>query len=246
MNLWLVSPAWRRPAVTRLALAQRRHLCDELSLRGVTANCVVIAHDENLEIAEEFGFHAIEMANDYLGRKVNAGFDYADHHEADVIAFCGSDQWLHIDLFDHLGCEEIVTGYEIAGLDLERGRLRTARWGNRYGVPPWLIPCAALERCDGQPCPDTATKALEWEMSQRLGHDSPWRFHDPHPYTRVELKSALNMTSFRAMPSHGEVDDPWPVLAEFYPDEVVALGLRTHEELEAQNFGDFYVREYAA
>ena len=74
MNLWLVSPAWRRFDVTRLALAERRWLCDELATRGITANSVIVADDENLDIAREYDFHTITMDNSDLGLRFNAGY----------------------------------------------------------------------------------------------------------------------------------------------------------------------------
>jgi glycosyltransferase involved in cell wall biosynthesis len=103
VNIWLVSPAWRRFAVTELALAERRWLCDELTSRGLSAHGVIVGDDDNLEIAEHYGFDRVEFPNDRgLGAKFNAGFKHALDNGADYVIHIGSDDWVHPDFFDLL------------------------------------------------------------------------------------------------------------------------------------------------
>src|SRR3954464_9355536 len=101
VNVWLCIPAWRRFAVTRLCLAQKKHLVRHLAARGITASVVVVADDENLDIAAEYGFDTVEQKN-VLGLKVNDGIEYACDNDADYVAFVGSDDWIHPDFFDSL------------------------------------------------------------------------------------------------------------------------------------------------
>lgn len=240
MNVWLVSPAWGRFAVTRLALAQRRHLCDELALRGISADCIVIADDENIDIAGEFGFPAIEMSNTYLGAKVNAGFEYAGEQGADFVAFVGSDDWMHPDLFDTLRFlpvprPPVVAGRVLTLVDLERGLMRQMSTSYRYGVIPWLIPRWVLEASDFRPLPNEKTRGIDLNLALGLGSKPEWVFHDPHPLARVDFKSDMNMTPYRAASGspgrHGEIEEPWETLVEKYPAELVSLAEKTCYEL---------------
>src|SRR5205085_1379884 len=46
LNVWIVTPAWRRYAVTELVLAQWGWLRDHLAPRGLAVSAVVVADDE--------------------------------------------------------------------------------------------------------------------------------------------------------------------------------------------------------
>src|SRR4051812_9717831 len=96
MQVGLVIPAWRRYAVTRLCLAQKQHLVAALAARGITCHVVVVADDDNLDIAASYGFATVEQQN-VLGRKVNDGFQHCWERGADYVAFVGSDDWVHED-----------------------------------------------------------------------------------------------------------------------------------------------------
>ena len=96
--------------MTRLALAQRRWLCDELAARGLDANCVIVADDENLDIAREYGFDTVEVDNRGLGRRFNAGYRHAADQGADYLVHVGSDDWVHPDLFDILRQNDLSGG----------------------------------------------------------------------------------------------------------------------------------------
>src|SRR5574337_1058010 len=225
MHLTFVTPAWRRPAVTRLALAQRSILCDELAARGITASCVVIADDENLDVAAEFGFPTIEMDNRYLGRRLNAGFEYAQ--DSDYTAFIGSDDWMHIDLFDDLDGERIYAGHEITVVDLPTARMRHLGWRHRHGVPPWLIPRSVLEDSRFRPCRDESTRGMEWQIAFGIqAHKREWVMRDTHPLARVDFKSEVGMTSYddisRAIGKGEEIHGLAP-LCELYPQELVEM-----------------------
>jgi hypothetical protein len=234
MRISFVTPAWGRFAVTRLALAQRAQLVSQLALRGVTADCVVIADDENIDIACSFGFDAIEMDNEFLGRKVNSGFEWAGERGSDYVAFIGSDDWMHVDLFDPLDGERVIAGHEISVCDLITGRMRHLGWRSKRGVPPWLIPRAALERCSFRPCRDSAKRGMEFQIEWGLrDSDAEWVFHDPHPLTRVDFKSDIGMTNYdtisRAIGRGSEITPPWGALAEKFSPDLVEMARETHE-----------------
>jgi len=85
-----------------MVLAERRWLCDELASRGLTANSIIVSDDENLDIAQEYGFPTIEHDNFDLGARFNAGYRYAAAQGADVFVHIGSDDWVHPDAFNVL------------------------------------------------------------------------------------------------------------------------------------------------
>jgi hypothetical protein len=229
VQVGLVIPAWRRYAVTRLCLAQKQQLVAALAARGITCHVVVVADDENLDIAAGFGFETVEQEN-VLGRKVNDGFEYACERGADYVGFVGSDDWLHENAFDHLDDSRVCAGHRIAVVDLERdGRLRRLGVGGPQGVPPWLIPRRALERSGCRPADDARTWGMEGSIVRGLG-PVDWRFDDPHDLVRVDFKSDVNMTPYgriTGLLGYGPEETAWPQLAEKYPADLVALAERT-------------------
>lgn len=240
MDVWLVIPAWRRAAVTRLCLAQKQHLAGVLAARGITANVVVVADDENLDIAADYGFQTITQRN-VLGLKLNDGIQYACDRGADYVAFVGSDDWVHEDFFDVLsaarapGREPLVAGHLISIVDLEMGRLRKLGVRGPAGVSPYLIPRRVLEASGFRPVPDDAVKGMEGRLIQTVGPRVDWMFHDPHDLCRVDFKTGQNMTPYARMErllGYGrEVAPPWEHLASRYPGWLADLARKTHESL---------------
>lgn len=254
MKIAFVSAAWRRPGVTQLALAQRAHLCEELAGRGHDATAVIVADDENLEIAEGFGFHTREQNNSYLGRKFNDGFELAAEWGAEIFVLIGSDDWMHIDLFDTLPepwtvpgaptpeqplvigrtTPEAHTGREIAVVNLATGRLSRCRSQQRMGVIPWIFPRTALEGCSFRPIPDTQQRGIDGALSRGLRVRPKWTFKDPHSFCRVDFKSEVNLNSYEKLAGaigYGPEMDAFDALKLFYPPVLVELARSTAEAL---------------
>lgn len=241
-NVWLVSPAWRRFDVTRLALAQRAHLAVELAARGIDARVVIVADDDNLTIAREHGFDTVELPNDRgVGAKFNAGFQHAAQHGADYFVHIGSDDWVHPDLFtpildEHTGRRDrpIITGRRMAFVDLLTGTISQTVIPGSYGVIPWIIPRALMARCDFAPIRPERNRGLDGFLVRGLRRAGPtprWRFHDPHPVARVDFKSDVNINTFERLPDslrRATSSDPWPILAGHYPPHLVELARNTH------------------
>ena len=254
-TVWMVSPAWGRFTVTRLALAQRAHLTGELAARGINLQVLIVADDENLDIAREFGFRTLERPNDRLGLRFNDGIQHAAGEGADFITVVGSDDWVHPDLFDRLpadnppepvlstdrpfvswtpGVAEAVTGREIAIVDLASGRLRSCRGTSRAGVIPWVFPRKALQPCGFRPVPDRQQRGLDGAMVAGLGVQPEWVFHDPHDLCRVDFKSPVNLNTYRnvtAAIGYGDERPAWNTLADRYPAELVRMARAVGEQL---------------
>lgn len=241
-SVWLVCPAWRRFAVTRLALAQRAHLAGVLAARGIDCHTVVVADDENLEIAREYGCATVEMDNEQgLGRKFNAGFRYAGERGADWLVHIGSDDWVHPDVFLPLLApvvpHPIVSGRRIAFVDLLSGRMSGATLAGPHGVIPWIVPRHLMKRCGFEPIRPERKRGIDGELVRGLRRAhvrAEWAFHDPHDLARVDFKSDVNINTFAALPTSltSGRRDPWSALAEHYPAELVGLARRTHLEMK--------------
>lgn len=250
MRLWLVSPAWRRYEVTRLALAQRAHLQGVLAGRGIDTRCVVVADDENLDVAAEYGFDALERPNEPLGRKFNDGIEWAClEGAADFVCVIGSDDWVHESVFDRLpetnpeppaptednpvvswsDEPEALAGTVIAVVDVQSGRGRLRWWPRREGVIPWVFPRAALEPSGFRPVKDNAARGIDGSLVAGLGIRPQWLFHDPHEYARVDFKSDVNLNTYAeigATSGVGDEHDAWGRLSELYPEPLVEMAQR--------------------
>jgi hypothetical protein len=258
LRLALVTPAWRRFDVTRVALAQRAHLSGVLAGQGIEVSVLVVADDENLDVAAEFGFNMLERPNDRLGCKWNDGIEHAcTVLEADLVTVVGSDDWIHPDLFDLLPSEvapppqltaerpfvmwsddvpEAVTGREIALVDLASGRLRRCRGKGPYGVIPWVLPTAALAPSRFRPVRDDLQRGLDGSLVAGLGVRPEWVFHDPHDLCRVDFKSDTNLNTYEAITGaigYGEEEtDPWGLLATRYPADLVDQARELSERMQ--------------
>lgn len=259
MKLWLTSPAWGRYAVTRLALAQRRHLCDVLLSRGVEARGVIVGSDDNLDIAQEYGFDTVEFPNDRgLGAKFNAGFQYALDNGADYIIHIGSDDWMHPDFFSSLPIEDVAVGHKpmpvpgtvvvqragpvllgaggLTCVDLHTSRAFTFDARRIWGTVPWALPRAVM--LGGSPWVDPeidrgVEHSLVINLIERLGPCN-WRLQSDHPFLCVDWKVSTNVTPFDRLHEVGHsLDSPYDRLREFYPDHLVDLAVATSKEVGA-------------
>jgi hypothetical protein len=219
VDCWLVIPARGRTAVTRLCFAELAWLQGVLLSRGVACRPVVVADDENVDVAAEHGFDVLEVAEP-LGGKVNAGFAYALEQGADYVAFSGSDDWLHPDLFDELDGVRVRAGKTLCVVDLERGRLRHVNTGMSQAVP-WLIPAVLAA---SKPLPAGLTRGSDFMLRQTLPKVRYWDMWDPHGLCRVDFKTDTNMTPYAgyAHLSRGE-QDAWETLSDRYPARLVEM-----------------------
>lgn len=236
-QVWLVSPAFGRYAVTRLALAQRAHLTGVLAGRGVDCHSVIVADDENLDIAREHGMATIEMSNEGLGRRFNAGFEFAGTQGADWLVHIGSDDWLHPDAFAPVtdgaaGPDRIIAGRRIAFVDLLSGVMRPVPVNGGNGVIPWIVPRAMMARAGFRPIREDRMRGIDGYLIRGLKSKGPvqWLFHDASDVARVDFKSDVGINTYRSLPgsfTRGRPVEPWALLAEHYPAELVELARRT-------------------
>ncbi len=231
-----VTPAHGRLDLSAVVFDQRRAMIDELRAAGVEADAVVVACDENLELARERGFETVERANDWLGARFNDGYESAGLDGATHFVPIGSDSWLDPAFFDFADPElvGVSTGRRYALVDedgLRLARLAAGHFGRGWGVGPHVVPTALLDPpfrpvaedirsgCDGSLL-DALTRArpglpfrfLETSRSPELQYVRlSTRGQQLNPYRSLVARSA-----------GAEVETPWEDLRAVYPAELVA------------------------
>ena len=151
-SLAFLTPVWQRFSLTEICLLQRRHACDYLKEHhGLDATCIVIGSDENLEIAESFGFIGqhhenlavaahVNRGEPYvcLGMKFNAGYGRAYEEGIDLVFPIGSDSWIDPIYFSELpepGELLLSRAYNLVTPDAQR---RGALWIGWEGGVQWI------------------------------------------------------------------------------------------------------------
>lgn len=231
--------------MSRIAFAQRAHLAGELAARGIDCHTVIVADDENLDLAKDHGFDTVEMDNDQgLGRRFNAGFQHAANEGADWLVHIGSDDWIHPDAFtpilDPPRPAAIVTGRRMMFVDLLTGEARRARLDGPQGVIPWIVPRAMMQPSGFAPIRPDRLRGMDGYLirgMRKSGARVRWHVHDPHDMARVDFKSDVNLNTYAAISGffRGTDLDPWTGLAERYPADLVDMARLAHLEfLEAQ------------
>ncbi len=235
-RLWFLVPAHGRLQLSRICLRMLQQTCERVWDLGIEANAVVIADDENLELARELGFATVERDNEFLGRKMNDGYQLACDPEfnpepADYVVPVGSDDWLDPVIFKSLPeGGRIGTFRQIAVVDEERKNLAQVRapyvggWGIR------IVPREIVARAGYRPCEEDRNNALDSSAMRGFrianGNRLPQVVElDVHPLQIVDWKSReKNLHPYRELAAwrKAPLEDPFDVLTGIYPDWALA------------------------
>jgi hypothetical protein len=221
-GVWLVTPAWRRIELSELCFDQHAHVMDVLTAAGVETHHVVVADDENLELARARGWHTVEQDNRWLGRRFSDGIEYAFRHGAQYVVPIGSDSWIDPAYFLPLP-EPGVVRTSRSYCVLTDAKLGRVQMPERSPAGPHMLTRELLQLVDGRPvndriehgCDTSTVRNLEAASRRRM----PWEWRDVHPYQYVGLRGWPTITTyFRLVNQWGveELDDPWPVLRETF------------------------------
>lgn len=229
-SIWFVTPAWLRYKISRIVAEQRAWAIDRLQELGIDAAAVVIADDENLDIAREFGFATVEQNNDYLGAKFNDGYEYAAEHGVDYVCPIGSDSWLDptfiAENLPALGTRTVLYSqhYAVVRPDgLERAQLLV-----RYeGGTTMMYPTSVFAHCGYRPIPDHAARGCDGHTIKAIKAGGKTRFviREKHTLETVSFQSELQVTNYDALIQRwgvGQTDRPFAGLRLHYPPELVA------------------------
>lgn len=237
MTLWFVTPAFARYELTAVCLEQRRRVIAALAQEGVEARCVVVADDENLDIARGLGFNTVERNNDWLGRRFNDGMEYAGKHGASRIIPIGSDSWIDPAYFLPLVPRKYTltsSFYSVVTAD----RLAELNISDTKGVGPYVFPRVAL-RPRFRPAKDEITHGVDTSTVKGIKMRLSWRRNDLHPLQYVGFRGVPHLSSYDGLYQKWGVRedlDPWARLAEHYPLDLVERArsvLATQEAMAA-------------
>lgn len=222
MSVWFVTPAFRRYEVSALCLEQRRWVIDRLAESGIAAQCVVVADDENLDIARSFGFATVERDNEWLGRRFNDGIEYAATHGAEWIVPIGSDSWIAPAYLDPLPDPKLTrtaTRYALAS----RQALAELEVGGN-GVGPYMIHRRRLPK-SRRPAVDELSRGIDGSTLAGL-RNLRWEVRDLHPLQYVALRSTdPQLNPYKHLVKRFGVREyrggRWERLAKVYPPDLV-------------------------
>lgn len=226
MTLWFVTPAWKRFEMTAICLEQRQRVIAELADHGIEAHQVVIADDDNLDIARSLGCATVERDNAMVGRKFNDGMEYAGQHGAEWIVPIGSDSWIATDYFLDLE-ESRFTRTSEAYCSVTAGTLAEL-WVSpdnlAHSAGPYVFhrnllePVAFRPSAEGSVMVDTSTiRGIQRRSRIR------WRPHTVHPFQYIGFRVSPMMTSHRNLVRRWGVAEhqPWNTLRRYYPRDLV-------------------------
>lgn len=226
-SLWFATPAWKRFSLSEVCFEQRKRVIDVLRAQGMEAECVVVADDENVDIARSKGFHVVETDNDHgLGRKFNDGYVYAAEHGADWIVPIGSDSWIDSAYFlplpDDLPSRVRSSHYYSAVTADKMAVCNVAM--DRCPAGPYVLHRNLLARANYRPTAEELYRNLDSSSIRSL---SPfdWEWRDDHSLQYVGFRDPdQHITSYGALLKRwGLYEDstPWETLRAFYPQDLV-------------------------
>ncbi len=227
-GLWLVAPAWGRLNTTGHTFPQLKSLIDEGHVEGV----VVVAADDNIDLARGLGFVTVTQQPWPLGRKFNDGYQTALAEGAGWVMPACSDNWIHPDAVRSLpDRDEIYTRHRFSVYD--SGRLATLDTErdehNPHGGGPPIIPAELLEPFNGRPVPDHAGYGIDRATVQavlELWENKAAAMYGPRcdPLEIVGFKDEESLTGYeqlRHLFTREYVTVGRDLLAAMYPKELV-------------------------
>lgn len=238
-SLLIVVPAWQRFSLSRICFAQLRHLCDTVAGWGLDARVVVVADDDNLDLAADTGHLTIEHKNQ-LGAKLNAGYYLAHEQRFDYVCAVGSDSWMHPDRLRQLpDRRSMLCTRNYVSVSADGGRQAWVRMRPDGGIGTRITPVDLLANSGYRPLPvgqtsgcDTAT----WLSIVRGVEQAPNLIYtDWHPFEMVGFCSAdVQITRFAKYErSVHEWMEPFSGLADHFPAELVDMAREHYGALVA-------------
>lgn len=224
MTLWFVTPAFRRYELSAVCFDQRLRVMAELEREGIAARCVVIADDENLDLARERGFEIVEQDNEWLGRRFNDGIEYAFRHGASRVIPIGSDSWIDPAYFLPMAPRHraMTSGLYCV---VESARLGEINVRDIKGAGPYVLDRSLMRMTHYRPAKDEITHGVDSSTIAGIGLGRiRWTWRDLHPFQYVGFRGTPHISSYDGLMSKWGVrehDDPWAILARHYPLDLV-------------------------
>lgn len=187
---------------------------------------MVVADDENLEVAARYGCHRVLRENHPVGRKFNDGFQYACEHDADWVGAIGSDGWLHPDYFNRpMEPDTVYTGPAYAVVAPDGSKVAITHVKGFYAAGPLMFHRSTLERLGWRPYDESLDRGIDtsaWMQVSSVFPQVRWEWRTENPCQLVGFRSSPQITSYREVwEAWGLREEPLSVLAEFYPERLV-------------------------
>jgi hypothetical protein len=217
--IYFVTPAYRRYELSEVCFEQRKRVIDHLNSQGIEAHCVVIADDENIDIALSAGFEIVEQNNEWLGRRFNDGIEYAARNGATWIVPIGSDSWIDPAYLLPLPAQSRTSGnYAVVTGD----RMGVLEVGERNPAGPHMIHRSTLPE-SLRPARDELNRYVDSSTLAGL-QGVEWESRKVHPLQYIGFRGQPHLTPYdRLWRAWGvrESTDPWTELAAVYPTDLV-------------------------
>lgn len=225
-SLCFVVPAHGRLDIAAVCLRQLRRTCDALAERNIYACAVVVADDENLELARASDFATVERDNAQLGRRINDGYSLAGRDGFDFMAPLGNDDWIDPDwVFLPANGETIATHLSSV---VNEDRTRLAPLNIRFGDGVRIYSRKTLEQVGFRPADEFRNRAIDTSTHHGV-HQTGAKlvFRDTHPLCIVDFKSPGNLNDYAGCLRHygslrTETRDVWAELGKVYPAEAIS------------------------
>lgn len=247
-KLFFVTPAYRRYEVSQVCFAHRAWCMEQMQAAGIDARCVVIADDENIDLAQEFGFDTVEHPKDrgyyarggrqFIGRKFNDGYEYAARQGADYVVPIGSDSWIHPSFFGSLPVRaQVQTSSYYAIVNEDGDRLARLEIPVAGGVGPNVIPTFLMRKHNYRPIMERLVRGCDTSLMGAIGRRGlsfKWVDIDPLQYFAFRVRGQqLNPFERLLKYAVGYSDTPWEDLALLHPSELVYRGRAIYQRVAA-------------
>jgi hypothetical protein len=242
-SLWFCVPAHGRFELSAICLRQLRRTCDALVEAGIEATAVVIACDENLDIARELGFGTIERDNHFLSRRYNDGIQLAmdpafNPRPAAYVVPCGSDDWVDWRIFVDLPPAHEIVAFQHMSFVREDGRELTSSFvGYTGGCGIRIYPHRVMWELGYRPADEDRRRGCDTSMFGNIRRYSQRMTIRHRPIDNrqiVDWKSVdEQINPYESVlrykrSSHG---DPFQALEGIYPAEALAE-MQAHYDCE--------------
>lgn len=177
MKVIAVIPAKGRLPLLKLTIERllKKNGCDEV---------VVIADTMDEEkVIKAAGAHFVRHANQPLGKKWNAGFEFAKKLKPDVVLFVGSSDWVSDnwlpELLPFMEEYDLIGKRDFTMMDIPQGEEKSAiRMSHWEGYGPGLrekepigigrlVSARILHKMNWHPFDDTKNNSMDWQMYMR-------------------------------------------------------------------------------
>jgi hypothetical protein len=230
VNIALVIPCHERYELTEIGLDQKVWLQRILMKRhGHNFQVFVVTEDsKHMAMANERGFVVVESDNSALGKRWNDGYEAAARQGYQLAMPCGSDSWLHPDLFRWLpwASNVVVVTLRYSMID------PTGVWRSDLDLHPGQHPFGIgfiwpLDIClsNVRPCKDDIGRGCDTStLNTLLSHGAELHHVRHRPLEYVAFQSGKQITNIRkiTLRHNGTIVQPaLEGLADVYPLELV-------------------------